>query len=183
MNYADAPHRAIRHFNVYKGERLVLSVEDTPGQLFSVASPSPEGAPQHPFVNARAYDAFTEGDLATLLWNATTFDDFLAQLIAAGLNIASWNDSSVEARRHPHRVFRDNKLVGALWQGQGQFTTLTHQPAYDTLVFDAGLLTAYVSTEAETLLSALQKAATFSELERLLRESGYTLLTVEPYQT
>jgi len=180
MSYAETPQREIRHFNVYKGEHLVLTVEDTPGPLFSVAGPPPGGAPHHPFASARAYDALMEEDLATQIWNAANFDDFLAQLIASSLNIASWNDSAVAPRTQRHRLFRGDKLVGALWLGAGQFTTLAHQPPYDALVFDHAMLTAYAAQEADTLLGILQKSSTFSGLGQLLREAGYTLLHIEP---
>lgn len=177
MGYVDTPVRAIRHFNVYMGERLVLSVEDTPGRLYSVASPPPGGAPQHPFVNARAYDAFSEGDLATVLWNAADFDDFLAQLIADGMNIASWNDSSAAPRTEPWRLFRGDALVGAVWDRAGQFTALSHQPPFDALVFSHAMLTVYAIGEADTLLHLIQTTADFSELSQQLHQAGYTLQT------
>lgn len=177
MGYVDSPGRAIRHLNVYKGERLVLSAEDTPGRLYSVASPPPGGAPQHPFVNARAYDAFSEGDLATVLWNAADFDDFMAQLIASGMDIASWNDSSAAPRTAPRRLFRGDELVGAVWESAGQFTALTHQPPHDALVFNHAMLTAYAISEADTLLRLMQTTSAFNELSQRLQEAGYTLQT------
>ncbi|MBW4438863.1 MAG: hypothetical protein KME04_17130 [Pleurocapsa minor GSE-CHR-MK-17-07R] len=177
MGYVDTPVRAIRHFNVYMGERVVLSAEDTPGRLYSVASPPPGGAPPHPFVNARAYDAFSEGDLATILWNAADFDDFLVQLIAEGMNTASWNDSSAAPRIAPRRLFRGDALVGAVWESAGQFTALTHQPPYDALVFSHAMLTAYAISEADTLLRLVQETSAFSELSQRLQDAGYTLQT------
>ncbi|MBE2181833.1 MAG: hypothetical protein IAE89_00270 [Anaerolineae bacterium] len=175
------PHRTPRHFQVYKGERLVLSLEDTPGLLISQASPPPGGAPKHPFANARAFDAMTEGDLGEMLWASSSFDDFLRRLIAAGFNISSWNESSYEARQQGQRLHREDRLVGVLWPGKGQFTTLLNQPPYDTLIFEHGALTAYEEAEADIMLKILEETTTFSGLKESLRQAGYEPVKVEPY--
>ncbi len=181
MRYADMPHRTPRHFQVYKGERLVLSLEDTSGLLTSQASPPPDGAPKHPFINARAFDIMTEGDLGEMLRDSSSFDDFLRRLIAAGFDISSWNESSYGAIPEGQRIHDGDGLAGVLWPGKGQFTTLLSQPPYDTLIFEHGTLTVYEEAKADMMLKLLEETSTFSDLEESLLQAGCELVNVEPY--
>lgn len=77
----------VRATQVFKNGTLALEVEDQPGVLLSTAAPPPGGAPAHPFVNARAHDPFSEGDLATILAESSDYDDFLRRLEAAGYEL------------------------------------------------------------------------------------------------
>lgn len=77
----------MRSAKVYRGDTLVLDVEDRPGVLLSTATPPPGGAPEHAFVNARAHDPFTEGELATVLGGSADYTDFLQRLQAAGFTV------------------------------------------------------------------------------------------------
>lgn len=69
---------------VFSDSELVLEVSDGPGVLLSTAVPPPGGAPEHPFVNARAFDPFSEGDLAAILGVSESYQDFLVRLADAG---------------------------------------------------------------------------------------------------
>jgi hypothetical protein len=77
----------VRSAQVFKNGTLVLDVEDRPGVLLSTAAPPPDGAPEHPFVNARAHDPFSEGDLAAILGESSDYADFLGRLIAGGFEV------------------------------------------------------------------------------------------------
>ena len=79
----------VRQLHFYKGRLLVLTVEDLPGLLFSTATPSPSGAPSHDFVNARAYDPYSENELGELLRKSGSFDHFVELMIHAGYNAIS----------------------------------------------------------------------------------------------
>jgi len=72
---------------IYAKSQLVLEVSDGPGVLMSTAAPPPEGAPAHPFVNARAFDPFSEGELAMILGMSENYRDFLDRLVAEGFQV------------------------------------------------------------------------------------------------
>jgi hypothetical protein len=177
--------RDVRHFVVYLGEVPVLEVRDNPGTLRSSAAPPPEPDEPpppppdepvpggHPFSDAQAYDPVTEGRLRALLDESSSFDDYLARLLAAGFDIAS---------RQPHepvydmpegaRLHDGDALVGAVWPRAGQYTSLRRQPAEGELVFDAGTLTAYAEDWAPRLLEALERAEDPRALLERLRGAG-----------
>lgn len=181
MPYLQTEPRIPRHFKVYKGDRLVLSLEDTRGALSSTAAPPPSGAPTHPFVNARAHDTLTEGDLGEMLRASHSFDDYLARLIAAEHNVFSWNSSSVERLTQPQRIYREAQLVGAVAYTGGQFCALAHQPPYGALTFPHAMLCAYAAPEADALLACLHATETAPALQQALLAAGYTLADAQPY--
>jgi hypothetical protein len=76
-----------RSAQVFRADTLVLDVTDEPGVLLSTAAPPPGGAPAHPFVTGRAHDPFSEGELAAILSDSESYDDFLARLVAAGFDV------------------------------------------------------------------------------------------------
>jgi hypothetical protein len=93
----------VRELLVRRAGRLVLRIRDNPGTLRSTAAPPPGpapplppplpgagGAPQpgvHPFIDAQAVDAVSEGELRALLDESTSFDDYVRRLVAAGYEV------------------------------------------------------------------------------------------------
>lgn len=83
--------------------RPVLRIRDNPGTLRSTAPPPPDRGPAppppgppgtvalppgvHPFVDAQALDAASEGELRALLDESTGFDDYVRRLVAAGYEV------------------------------------------------------------------------------------------------
>ena len=90
----------MRELLVYRDGRLALRIRDTPGTLRSTASPAPGPRPAppplgtstlppgvHPFIDAQALDAASEGELRALLDESANFDDYVRRLIAAGYDV------------------------------------------------------------------------------------------------
>lgn len=173
-----ANQRSTRSFSFYRGSTLVLSVDDRPGAIQSTATPAPGGPPLHPFVNARAFDPVSEGELAALLASATGFDSFVTLLIGAGFDAASNDGSPPVGRGRCFRVEDGAGLVGALWEGRGQFTSLWLQPREHDLVFGFATLTAYRADRADVLLEAVRGATTFDGLRARLEAEGLHLRPV-----
>lgn len=167
--------RASRSFAVYKSQKLVLDMSETQGRLYSTASPPPEGAPVHPFLNARAYDPFTEGTLGEMVRSAPNFDVYIKQLIEADFDIASSTQGMKLALTEPHRLKNGDTVIGAMWSTGGQFTTLKHQPKPASQMFEHATLTMYDEEIAKELLKTLQSTSTFVELKDKIAEMGYTL--------
>ena len=101
--------RDVRELAVYVDGRLALVARAEPGTLRSTAGPPPgvpgppgppgppgaDPGPQaglHPFIDAQAHDPVSEGRLRGLLDESSGFDDYLARLLGAGFDIASWNE-------------------------------------------------------------------------------------------
>jgi len=180
---AHVTDRAVRHFAIYAGDRLVLVVRDNPGTLRSTAGPAPgdpgppgrpgtNGPPPgtHPFIDAQAHDPAAESRLRELLDASSSFDDYLARLLDAGFDIASCRPERGLEYELPsgRRLYDGTELAGACWPTRGQFTTLLRQPAGDELAFDVATATAYRDAAATRLLEALAASGTFDELlERL----------------
>jgi hypothetical protein len=94
---------AVRELLVHRAGRLVLRIRDNPGTLRSSAPPPPRPAPPlpapvpgaadalppgvHPFIDAQAVDAASEGELRALLDESTSFDDYVRRLVAAGYDL------------------------------------------------------------------------------------------------
>jgi hypothetical protein len=77
-------------YHVFAGDLLVLEVRDEPGILISVtAAPPPPGTPptMHPFLTAAAYVPEHEGILGDALDRSTSFDQFIAELVALGYRV------------------------------------------------------------------------------------------------
>jgi hypothetical protein len=79
---------APRRFRVLDGATLILELVDQPGPIVSTAHPPP-GAPltQHPFLSASARSPHHEHRLGEILRAASSVDDFLARLRAAGFSV------------------------------------------------------------------------------------------------
>ncbi|HEY3737244.1 MAG TPA: hypothetical protein VGL26_07345 [Jatrophihabitans sp.] len=82
-----------RSAQVYREDLLVLEVTDRPGVLLSTAAPPPGGAPAHPFLNAHAFDPFSEGELANIVWASQNYDDVLARLRDAGFSVVEADET------------------------------------------------------------------------------------------
>jgi hypothetical protein len=181
--------RDVRHFAVYTESRLALVVRSEPGTLRSSAGPpppagdpGPPGPPGttdlppgvHPFIDAEAHDPVSEGRLRELLDASSDFDDYLARLLDAGFDIASYRPEEGPAYELPPatRLHDGDGLAGACWPRPGQFTTLRHQPAGDELVFDAATATAYREDAAPPMLDALRASTTHDELLERLAATG-----------
>jgi hypothetical protein len=79
-----------RRCGVFKGDKRVLTITDEPGALLSTALPPPDPnwrPPQHPFLSGSAQDANSEHELGQLLSAATSFDDYVERLRAAGYRV------------------------------------------------------------------------------------------------
>mgnify|MGYP001563031333 CR=1 FL=1 len=75
-------------WEVFKGERLVLTVSDGPGPIVSTAAPSPGAPPvRHPFLSASAHAPEEEDALKRILDASETTADFLARLKNAGYGV------------------------------------------------------------------------------------------------
>ena len=169
---AHIPLRETRRFHVYKDRTHVLIVADQPGRLHSTAGPAPSGPPEHPFLDGIALDALSEHELGSLLRDSTSFDDYLARLVAAGYDIRS-DDLPARADPGPSTRLADGSgLLGVIWQRAGQSTTLARQPAPGALIFEAAALTFYREAPAEQLLAALADARSFDALLQALQASG-----------
>jgi hypothetical protein len=182
--------RDVRELAVYVDGRLALVARAEPGTLRSTAGPPPgvpgppgppgppgaDPGPQpglHPFIDAQAHDPVSEGRLRGLLDESSGFDDYLARLLGAGFDIASWNELEPAYDRPGGRRLRDgDALVGAVWPQGGQFTSLRRQPVAGERVFAAATLTAYEDDWAPRLLDALEGAADHGSLLERLREAG-----------
>lgn len=173
--------RDVRSFGIYKSQHPVLTVTDEPGRLYSTAAPPPEGAPEHPFVNARAYDPYSENELGWYLQKSAHFDDFITQLIGAGYNVASQHGNHPDELNDPFRLEDADGLAGALWGTGGQFTTLAQQPETGEATFAHATLTAYRDDHADTLLKILEKTNSFSEIRQELQNAGFRLIMLAKY--
>jgi hypothetical protein len=174
--------RAVRRFTIYKSQHPVLTVSDEPGHLYSTAAPPPEGRPAHPFVDAQAYDPYSENELSLILQSSTSFDDFIAQLIRAGYDVASGNSAHPAEMAAPHRIEHAIGLAGVVWAAGGQFTTLQHQPENDgSLGFEHATLTAYREDCAEDMVNALKKTYSFDALRKALQQVDFRLIPIKRY--
>jgi len=95
----------VRELLVHRAGRLVLRIRDEPGTLRSTAAPPPGPAPPpplpvpgttdalppgvHPFIDAQALDAASEGELRALLDESESFDDYMRRLVAAGYEVTA----------------------------------------------------------------------------------------------
>jgi hypothetical protein len=183
--------RGVRELAVYVGGRLALVARAEPGTLRSTAGPPPgqpgppgppgppggddPGLPPglHPFIDAQAHDPVSEGRLRALLDDSSDFDDYLARLLDAGFDIASWQPGDPAYDLPGGARLQDGDvLVGATWPRRGQYTSLRRQPAEGEMVFDAGTLTAYAEDWAPRMLDALEGAGDHGALLGRLRETG-----------
>jgi hypothetical protein len=145
----------VRTVGVYRGRRLVLTVEDRPGLLLSTASPPPDGAPEHPFVNARALDPYSEGELGAALEAADSYDGFLANLIAGGFDVAARTDDEIA---DAHRIVDGDLVLGCVWDAPGPVATLGEPPESGWPTSAHVTLTAYVPDRAERILHLARDA-------------------------
>ncbi len=180
MMDAPPPPPGPRRFHIYKSQRLVLDVSDTPGLMLSTAGPPPQGAPQHPFLSGRAYDPFTEGELGELAREAPDFDTFIDEVIDDGFDVAAGGTTRMELGL-PSRITADDELVGVVWPDPGPFTTLHAAPPPGENVFSHATLTAYEDDLANALLACLQQTDSFTELKIALEEAGFALQPRAPY--
>jgi hypothetical protein len=171
--------RAVREFGVYTEGRLALIVSDEPGTLRSMAAPPPGAGPplpEHPFVDAQAYDAVSEDRLRRLLLESSSFDDYVRRLVGAGFDIASCRPLEGYDYELPGgvRLASGGELAGVCWPAPGQFTTLERQPAEDELGFEVATVTAYRPECGPPMLEALEAAGSFEDLLERLAAAGLT---------
>jgi hypothetical protein len=75
-------------YEVWKANRLVLTVSDAPGPLVSTALAPPGSARvSHPFLSGSAHVAEEEPALREILEQAKNFPDFVARLLRAGYTL------------------------------------------------------------------------------------------------
>jgi hypothetical protein len=162
----------MREVGIYQGSQLVLTVADRPGRLYSTAAPPPDGAPDHPFVDARAYDALSENDLGMLLQQATDYDGFLALLIDAGFDVATVDDIELATAS---RLVRDGAVVGALWEQPGPVGALGEEPAGGWTTSAVATITAYDDHAPPELEREATAATDVADLRQRLEALGYQL--------
>jgi hypothetical protein len=86
--FAQSDAAKIRVYEIFKGDRLVLTVSNEPGPLLSAALPPPGREPMsHPFLSASAHAPEEEPRLREILERAGDFADFIARLRAAGYTL------------------------------------------------------------------------------------------------
>jgi hypothetical protein len=84
----EADVTAVPVWDVYRGPDRVLVVRGEPGPITSTAPPPADGrVATNPYLSAAALDASCEAELGGLLQQATSLDDFLARLRAAGFRV------------------------------------------------------------------------------------------------
>lgn len=77
-------------FEVHKDARLVLSFSAEPGVLLSTAMRPPGfKPPAHPWLNAQSCDARHEDQLASLLRQAGSIEEFIGLLEREGFEVSS----------------------------------------------------------------------------------------------
>jgi hypothetical protein len=77
-------------YEVFSGDRLVLTVSDEPGVLVSALAPPPppdRPLPRHPFLSAVAHAPQLEGELRRLLDASSSTAEFLERLRNAGYRV------------------------------------------------------------------------------------------------
>ena len=176
--FTHLPARPIRRFYLYKENALALMIEDQPGRLHSMASPPPEGVPQHPFLQGTAFAALLGGEQFELLEQAADFDHFLELLIAADYDVVSGTGPHRMNMTDGQRLWRDNEVVGAVWPQAGQFTTLWWQPLADDYHSEWATLTVYRPSYAVLLLEILQAASGFAHFSLKLEQNGFRLASI-----
>lgn len=162
-------------FHIYEGQTLVLTVWDEPGSLRSTAAPASDaGLPdsRHPFIDAQAHDPASEHELREILLAAASFEAYLQRLLAAGFDI-----SAAEALElgSGHRIFLGRQLVGAVWQGNGLFSSLGWPPERQGPVLSQAILTAYDADHAVKLRELAASAKDHEDLISHLKQAGYEL--------
>jgi hypothetical protein len=89
--FAQSEASKVPVYEVFKGDRLVLTVSNEPGALLSTALPPPGREPiRHPFLGAAAHAPEEEPRLREILERARDFADFIARLRAAGYTLREW---------------------------------------------------------------------------------------------
>jgi hypothetical protein len=163
-----------RRFHVYKGSLLVLKLEDRPGTLHSTASPGPGGPLEHPFLHAEALDALSEDELGRLLSQSSTLDDYLAQLIVNGYDVAPGQVGDYEDRAGAERILDASGVVGVIWPQPGRFATLEDRPAAAELALPF-TLTVYKSEAEHGLLQLVRESADFNTACGAIAAAGFQL--------
>ena len=79
---------SVKAYTVLKAGRVVLTIQNRPGQLLSTALP-PAGSPavQHRFLSATAHAPEEEDALRSILEKSSSFDDFVNRLRDAGYTL------------------------------------------------------------------------------------------------
>ena len=81
---------AVAAYNVWKGDRLVLTFEDRPGPITSTALPAPGSAPVlHPFLTANARAPEEEDRIGYILSQSKDAQDFILRLRQAGYAVTA----------------------------------------------------------------------------------------------
>lgn len=170
--------REERGYYVYAGTDCVLSIEDRPGQLLSVAPPGPSGGapPDHPWLHAASRGPEHEHRLRELVLASDGFDDFTKRLVGAGYDLTSDETEIFDLEGEPRRVKRGGAVVGVAWEGAGVFCTLSWQAARsDDARFEHVALTAYDDGAAGALREAAQASDDFAGFAAALEARGFAL--------
>jgi hypothetical protein len=77
-----------KSYDVFRGDRLVLTIQKRPGPLVSSAEPPPGRRPvPHPFLSGSAHAADEEPSLREILEHSRDFGDFTRRLRRAGYSL------------------------------------------------------------------------------------------------
>jgi len=166
--------RDIRGFFVFSGKRCVMEIEDRPGNLISVAAPSGPLA-THPWLHAISRDPTHEHRLRGLVAESADFDAFCDRLVAGGYDLLNNAGELFDIESGPHRVTRAGIVVGALFAGAGQFSTLLWQPEDGQLVSAHAVLTVYDRDHAVGLFEALDAGGTYEEIAARIVRAGFAI--------
>lgn len=166
--------RDVRGFFVFSGGRAVMEIEDRSGNLISMAAPSGPLA-THPWLHAISRDPTHEHRLRGMVAESADFDDFCGRLVAGGYDLLNNASELFDIESGPHRVSRAGAVVGALFSGAGQFSTLAWQPEDGQLVFGQAVLTVYDREQAVTLFEALDAGGTYDEIAARITRAGFTI--------
>lgn len=80
----------MKRYEVHRDARRVLSFSAEPGVLLSTAMrPAGFKPPAHPFVNAQSHDARYEQQLADLLGNSKSVEEFITVLEKEGFEVSA----------------------------------------------------------------------------------------------
>lgn len=176
-NQTNPPPPPIRQLHFYKQGQLVLTVADRPGVLLSTAAAPPGGPPRHPFVDASAYDAASEGELGRLLRQSKSFNEFVQHLVQHGYDMLTGNFSA------PMRLFSIYKLIEqdivvAIFSLQGNGYAILGDDGVKIGTLRGFALTIYAPQRIPTLLTMAQSSHNLDQFLEFLKKDNLQVIEI-----
>ena len=84
---AQVAQTTVQAWIVWKGDRQVQRVADTPGRIASAAYTKPNIPPKHPFLSTTSLDVFEEESLYQVLQRARSIEEYLRLLQEQGYRV------------------------------------------------------------------------------------------------